>query len=179
MAYSRFTSRRGRPTAPTTPRDTDLGTPELIMKRACGQTSEAVDVCLEKGLIDRQQHRAALHMRWLYTLRFGAPGISAADVMRLHRHESQSIADVSLWRQQREQEYEQAAQLLKQHKRYEAVVNLCVYDIRPRYLDTRQWDRAYRCAALRHQMHHEISQLQGGLDLLVSLWRKPDNRKLH
>ena len=70
-----FSTRRGRPPRPRLD-DNDNGTPELQFKRALGVTREPIDLCLERNLITPDHHWCSLHLRWLYTLRYGAPAIT-------------------------------------------------------------------------------------------------------
>ena len=93
--------KRGRPKIekPTI----DLGTPELIMKRLMGETAEALDLCYERGIISKEQHWCGIHFRWLYTLRYGAPGVRAVDTTHFGGFEPKD--DNSEWRAAREQEY--------------------------------------------------------------------------
>lgn len=72
-----FPRRRGRPR--TAHKGRDLDTPELAQKRRTGETTETLDLCLERGIITHRQHWSGIHLRWLYTLRYGAPGIRAVD----------------------------------------------------------------------------------------------------
>ena len=72
-----FPRRRGRPKS--VHHGIDRGTPELAQKRLRGETTETLDLCLERGLITPQQHWCGIHLRWLYTLRYGAPGVRSID----------------------------------------------------------------------------------------------------
>lgn len=167
---SRFSTKRGRPkSAPN--RKTDHGTPELILKRACGETSEAIDLCLQRRIIGADQHRAGMHLRWLYTIRYGAPNISALDMTRgagMHI----TVEDDPNWRRAREDDYAQAINLLKNRNRYEPVMQLCVYDERPAFLRRNMTTCAFDDRALHARIEREIDILTDGLDLLVELWKK-------
>ena len=156
--------RRGRPKSP--PQGIDRGTPELIRKRKLGETSESLDICLERGLISAQQHWCGIHLRWLYTMRHGAPGLRALNPA--HLGGGLPRADSANWREEREQEYRDAVQALSVSGNVALVVNLCVYNERPKFLDapTRitQKQAALNVETLRRT--HE------GLNLLVKLWRR-------
>lgn len=132
LTITRLPSRRGRPKS--TPRPTtDLGTPELIFKRAHGDTTEAIDLCLERGIITQAQHRAGLHLRWLYTLRYGAPNISAMDLTRVNGITLAQEMDVT-FRQAREAEFDEAVATLRNARAYNIVMAVCMYDERPTHL---------------------------------------------
>ena len=106
-----FTTRRGRPArAKADLRDT--GTPELQFKRALGLTSEPIDQCLERGIITTDHHWCGLHLRWLYTLRYGAPVITTryADSALM----SVPSQETPEWRIEREREYQDAVRILQQ-----------------------------------------------------------------
>src|SRR5687768_1079949 len=119
---------RGRPKktpAPSTRGET--GTAELMFKRAHQETTEAIDLCLERRLINDAQHWSGLHLRWLHTIRFGAPGISALDLTRLCGDEPGEQDDPD-WRAAREMEYMDAINLLKSARRLTPVLTVCVYN---------------------------------------------------
>lgn len=125
MSRKSFSTRRGRPrTRRTAP---DEGTPELREKRAAGLTSEAIDLCLRRGLITESEHRCALHFRWLYTLRFGNPGVQALDLRKTH-HGAHPPPEDSPWRDARNREYRQAARLLEAEQALMAVLRVAVFD---------------------------------------------------
>lgn len=127
MARTRFSTRRGRPraTARITP---DKGTPELVRKREQSLTSETIDLCYQRGLISEQEHHAALHFRWLYTLRFGVPTVQALDIDKSHRGGAMPESEPACWRTARNQEYRQLAQLLEARHLLVAVLRVAVFD---------------------------------------------------
>lgn len=127
---TRLATRRGRPKSSPRP-EMDLGTPELIFKRAHGDTSEAIDLCLERGIISQVQHRAGLHLRWLYTLRYGAPGISAMDLTRINGSTLAQEMEAS-FRSAREAEFDEAVAALGNARAYAVVMAVCIYDERPK-----------------------------------------------
>jgi len=163
-----FTTQRGRPRAPLP--NTDCGTPELRMKHALGLTAEPIDVCLEKQLITNDQHWCGLHLRWLYTLRYGAPNLTARYIDR----ESLGIVNPHdpTWRAMREQEYHDAAHLLHQHKRYECVMRLAIFNEFPAFLNPHLRARSWDDPALARQLHQRHQQLHSGLELLAQHWRR-------
>lgn len=160
----RFPRKRGRPRS--TLRGTDTGTPELVMKRLLGETAEALDICLERGIITPEQHWCGVHLRWLHTLRHGAPGVRAIDPTHIGGIENN--LDAPEWRIAREKEYHDAVTKLMRGKQDVALImNLCVYNERPHFL--------HKNVGNRKADHTKfIASLQEGLTLLAQLWgRKP------
>ena len=169
-----FSTRRGRPAKarPTT----DYGTPELIFKRAYGHTAEAIDLCRERGLITADHHWCGLHLRWLYTLRYGAPNVSATDLTRIDGYAMAAPDDTAQWRCAREAEFAHAVLLLRAHRRYDMVMRVCVFNERPAFLSQARLREAFERPALAHRITQDIAQLTEGLDLLKTLWRKETPR---
>ena len=165
-----FPKKRGRPKA--IQRGTDLGTPELILKRLMGETIEALDLCLERRLITPQQHWCGIHLRWLYTLRHGAPSVRALDPTHLGGQDIKT--DDVLWRTARELEYHDALTLLAQSGHAMLVMNLCVYNERPAFLSSKKNKLLAECKAEQRA----LLQLREGLDKLVAHWKRgePKNR---
>lgn len=162
-----FATRRGRPKQPKPA--TDYGTPELAAKRHAGLTREPLDLCLEKRLITHDQHWCGLHLRWLYTLRYGAPGISCRP---MHLDESRPIRpEDAQWRQAREEEYKEAIALLTQHRTYESVMGLCVFHDTPSFLNRRLLAMAAENAKIAEHIQLSYQQLGEGLAILCALWR--------
>jgi hypothetical protein len=166
-----FSTRRGRPKSARP--STDMGTPELQRKRRAGLTQEAIDLCLEKGLITPSLHWCGLHLRWLYTLRYGAPGISSA----LHRFYDAPAAkpDDPAWRSAREAEFAEAATMLRHHKRYAPVAQLAIFNERPRFLNDAWRKAAWENRRTRDTILTEYQWMHEGLCLLERCW-KPDPR---
>ena len=163
-----FSTRRGRPPRPKSDGH-DLGTPELCFKRAHGLTHEPIDHLLHHGLMTANQHWCGLHLRWLYTLRYGAPVVTTryADATR----QSVLAEEDPLWRSMREREYLDATNALKAAKRYEPVMRLCVFNEQPAFLSKQLRARAWSEPALAHQLSQHHTMLLEGLTLLVSQWR--------
>ncbi|MFM9889754.1 MAG: hypothetical protein ACKVOE_03785 [Rickettsiales bacterium] len=162
-----FTTRRGRPAK--SPETHDYGTPELRFKHAHGLTAEPIDVCLERDLISRAQHRSGLHLRWLYTLRYGAPSLTTRYADASCRD---GPADDGQWRSLREREYHEASRLLKAHRCYEPVMRLAVFNETPSFLSVGLRARCWEDARIAAQINHAHQQLTQGLELLTTLWRK-------
>lgn len=150
-----FPRRRGRPKSSLPKKD--IGTYELLKKREQDETIEPLDLCLKKGLIDDEQHWCGVHLRWLYTLRHGAPGVRAIDPTHLGGMELK--IDDPLWRNQREEEYHLAIKKLASTKKAEIVMNICIYNEIPRFLKKRGQDI------------HCLIAFKDGLSSLVELWK--------
>jgi hypothetical protein len=158
---------RGRPRSALI--GVDLGTPELIMKRVQGQTAEILDLCLERGLITAQQHWCGVHLRWLYTLRHGAPSLRALDPNHLGGHSPK--CDDPDWRLNREQEYREAMQALALSGQVPLVMNVCVYNERPLFLTASRG----RLQIIR--ANEALTGLIDGLEILVKLWGRGSRKK--
>lgn len=163
-----FTTRRGRPRAPALL--SDPGTPELRLKHALGLTAEPIDLCLSRGLVTNEQHWCALHLRWLYTLRYGAPSLTT----RYTDHAGQNAGpeETLHWRAIREEEYHCAITLLKHKRRYEPVMRLCVFNELPSFLNHSLRERAASDTALADQLLRSHHSVIDGLDILVNHWRR-------
>lgn len=153
-----FSTKRGRPRRETS-LASDSGTAELALKRALGLTADPLDTCLRKGLIDKDGHMAAIHLRWLYTLRFGAPGVSATDPLRLPGRDTRE--DYPLWRERREEEYSEAVSLLSTIGCESEVLDLCVLGRFPSFLLP---------PPLPRRAGNELESVKTGLGELAKLW---------
>ncbi len=163
-----FSTQRGRPRNALP--HIDVGTPELRLKHALRLTAEPIDLSLEKKLITAEQHWCGLHLRWLYTLRYGAPNLTT---YYTDRAQSGSPAiDDPLWRAQREREYMEASHRLKSSRYYERVMRLCVHNELPAFLSPALTARAKTNPALARELIHTHTQLRNGLDVLALLWRR-------
>lgn len=121
-----FSTKRGRPRKIIS--EIDLGTAQLRRHRAAQETSELLDVLLDKALLSANQHAAGLHLRWLFTTVYGAPNLSAMRLQdefsanaKLHSHET---------RLQLQKKYQQAVDHLKQLRCMRAVADVAIYDLR-------------------------------------------------
>lgn len=154
--------RRGRG-RPKTPREEkDFGTPELQAKRHEAETMEALDLCLEKALITPEQHWCGIHLRWLYTLRYGAPGLRALDPTHVDGMELE--CDDPEWRVRREAEYHEALGKITAQGCAATLMNLCVHNERPGFL------RNARRNIIRNSI--ELEKFRDGLELLVKHWKR-------
>lgn len=162
-----FTRRRGRPKSNRPQIDT--GTPETIMKRLLGLTTEVLDLCLERGIIDRKQHWCGIHLRWLYTLRYGVPSVRSTDLsgMNNRKHGGTLDNDDPEWRTEREKEYNEAIERLNNSGYALLIINICIYNERPKSLDLNLSLRQNSQANAKQ----DIKKLRDGLDILVKLWK--------
>lgn len=164
MRY-RNSTRRGRPRLPRP--SADRGTPELIAKRAVGLTSEALDLCLSRGLLLQEEHDAGMRLRWLYTLRFGAPGARIASAQMLT---SEQRLDDPNWRAAREKEYTDAL-LAMGPMRGAKVLAVCIFGERPAYLSASTYSHNLSRASAEHNAR-ELAMLREGLGASVRVFRR-------
>lgn len=158
----KFPRKRGRPKLSREYRDN--GTPELALKRLQSETSEALDLCLDRELITRDQHWCGIHLRWLYTLRHGAPGVRAIDPTHLGGVEISP--DDPEWRSLREREYNEAMMLLALSGHALMLLNVCVHNERPAFLRIRP--RMTQKHAVQAERGTRL--LRDGLDVLAKHW---------
>lgn len=162
-----FSSRRGRPRA--TSGVPDQGTPELRRKRDLGITAEPIDLCLARGVIDADAHRSGLHLRWLYTLRYGAPSVTT----RYYLDDTASVGIAcEQWRSAREEEYLLATQLLKSRRLDQPVLRLTIYNELPAFLNPAMQKQSWHQPALAERLETLKLQVTDGLSLLTTHWRK-------
>lgn len=138
----------------------DLGTPELIAKRKIGITTEPLDLCFERRIIDDSQHRCAIYFRWLYTLRFGLPTVRAYDLARTKGRDVESYKS-HLWLHEKQGEYERLVRKLKAIEAFHVILDICVYNMMPKFLRNGYVEES-----------PELFKFQEGLFLLV---READN----
>jgi hypothetical protein len=161
MTILYFPQKRGRPKAPPKP-EKDMGTPELQDKRKASDTTEALDLCLEKGLITPEQHWCGIHLRWLYTLRHGAPGVRAIDLNHISGVEIAS--DDPAWREAREAEYHEALKHVARYGDTKLLMNICIHNERPGFLSAR---------TQKSPSHYgDLVKLRDALDVLAHHWRR-------
>jgi len=159
-----FPRKRGRPriTRPSV----DTGTPELVLKKLMGMTTESLDLCLEREIITPEQHWCGIHLRWLYTLRHGAPGIRAIDPTHLGGLENK--IDDPEWRAARENEYHDAMKKLHQARHAQLIVSICIYNERLPFLSLHTPVTPKKAQAASQM----IEELRHGLNILVDEWRR-------
>jgi hypothetical protein len=163
-----FTTRRGRPPKP---RETeDHGTPETRAKHSAGLLHEPLDLCLERGIITREQHWCGLHLRWLYTLRYGAPSITSHWWRILETQHGPRVREVA-WQEEREREYAEARAALVRENCYSDLMQLCIYNEMPLFLKPEIQREAIGKPQLIWQLEQRQAQLIHGFEVLNHLWR--------
>lgn len=161
---------RGRPKSNRPQIDT--GTPETVMKRLLGVTTEALDLCLERGIINKTQHWCGIHLRWLYTLRHGVPSVRATDLSYIGGCEQKSEdSEDPLWREAREKEYNEAIILLAQNGHANSLINLCIYNERPSFLNFISSSSSDNLHKNSLEITKNIEKLRDGMDILAKLWK--------
>ncbi|MCP5362190.1 MAG: hypothetical protein H6908_06130 [Hyphomicrobiales bacterium] len=125
--------RRGRP--PSGHARHDVGTPELQRKRQAGLTTEPIDLCLQRELITPEQHAAALHLRWLFSLCYGVPSVRA--VVWEEGEGTRKTRSVA-WLERRAGEYAEALRILRHFGADRLVLQVCVYQQWPPFLCPRE-----------------------------------------
>lgn len=166
-----FTTQRGRPKTRNCTKDT--GTPELIMKRLHHVTSETIDLCLAKHIITPVQHWCAVHLRWLYTLKFGAPSVCVRDLTDAGGRET--AYDDPQWRAEREEEYRHALEGLRNICRIEKILDICVHNYRPAFLRNRLVKNSRLCIQPRDE--NELCSYIAALDTLCTMWKVRDSAR--
>ena len=119
----------------------DIGTPELTYKRAFYATKEPLDLCFEKGLITLSQHQYGIKLRWLYTIRHGAPVISS--------NYPQEFFDSGIyrdpeWTAKQQTAYKYIIKELKKEGYMKIISDSCIYNIYPTFLLNPKSARALR-----------------------------------
>lgn len=160
-----FSRRRGRPALQK--EKTDLGTAELRFKKAFDITTEAIDLCLKKDLITQEQHQSAIRLRWLYTLKFGSPDISAYSLDGVGA--SCFRADDEAWLSARHYEYATALKELDLIRAKKIVMNISIFNMFPSFLQRRKLDIN---SSVLKQNQTQLLKFQEGLDILCDLFGK-------
>ena len=145
----------------------DNGTPELANKRASGLTYEALDDLLRREIITEPQHWCGMHLRWLFTLQFGAPTVSAVDPERLHGRSTRE--DNPRWRKARERELREVLAMLAEAGLDRIMLRICVYHEAPHCLRP---PRGALSAAQRYARELEYQQVLCGFMRLADHWRR-------
>ncbi len=167
MAYYKFSTKRGRPRKilDCSQNNHDNGTPELQRKIIELQTKEPIDLLLEKRLISNDEHRAAMHFRWLYTLRYGIPSVRAIDTTRIYGID-RKLNDEE-WLTKREEEYKEATEILKKANSLSKVINIVIHNAFPDYLKP-QMNMKINKTALKNEK--SLLLLKEGLSSLADNW---------
>jgi len=162
-----FSSKRGRPRSNRPQIDT--GTPETVMKRLLGVTTEALDLCLQHEIITEKQHWCGIHLRWLYTLRNGIPSIRANDLSYIGGLDARNAEhDDPDWRSSREKEYNLAINALTKGGYAILIMNLCIYNELPKSF-------SFFAKNYGKDSGKTAISIRNGLDILKTLWKTPQN----
>jgi len=165
-----FSIKRGRPKKELLTKD--KGTDELQDKRRMCLTDEPLDLCERKGLITQDQHWAGVHLRWLYTIKFGSAHVRGVDYGSSYYSSSPKMQNVQ-WKVDREREYNGAIALLQKHKSKSLVIDVCILDRFPNFLlMVRSGHKISRRAEIK-----ELERFREGLDILLERWLDKQNIK--
>ncbi|MCH2546843.1 MAG: hypothetical protein MK052_04440 [Alphaproteobacteria bacterium] len=149
-----FRSKRGRPAVQRAA--TDHGTPELTAKRAVKATSETIDYLFENKFINDRHLWCALHLRWLYELRYGTPFTKAVDLTQHSQYCPPNLEEPE-WRKKYHDEYKAISAKLHSKGFLIGTLRLCVFN-----------DPSYK-----HLTKSELKNIPAmhGLELLVNHWQ--------
>ncbi len=157
-----FSRKRGRPSLNKEKNDT--GTKELREKVARNFTIEPLDLCLKKNLINDDEHKAGIRLRWLYTLRFGSPGISA------YHPENQGPScfrsDEESWLSARHNEYANMLSALEKIDSKRVVMNICVFNQRAAFLTAPEKNTTSYELRIRYAQYKKF---RDGMECLVGI----------
>jgi hypothetical protein len=164
-----FSRRRGRPKKIITDAK-DKGTIELQSKREYNVTTEPLDLCFSKGLINIEQHNAGVRLRWLHTLKLGAPSVSAYAIGELGGRVCKY--EDSVWLANRQEDYNSILKELSKGGSRKIVVDVCIYGIMPKFL----FSAPRNLKHLNLSMYNDLNLLINGLDSIASLHNKKRRR---
>ncbi|PZP83955.1 MAG: hypothetical protein DI582_09980 [Azospirillum brasilense] len=125
---------------------------------------------MSQQLIDAQQHRAALHLRWLHTVRYGAPVLSTRYQDRISTS-AEPFPDS--WRAAREEEYRGALVILRQWHAHDLVLRVAVYHETAAFMHATLRQRAWHEPALAQALEAQHQRLCAGLQALCEHWWNP------
>lgn len=143
----------------------DLGTPELRSKRKQGLTTEPLDTCLEKQLITHTQHECGLHLRWLYTIQFGATSVESHSIYTPKGRNINTSPHNTQWLAKYNTRYKEAICVLKRHNAARLIMGVCVFSERPGFLNYSKHN-----LSLHH--YHQLTRFTDGLNALATLWKR-------
>ena len=112
-----------------------------------------------------------MHLRWLYTLKFGSPNIAAGDMEIFYGRELK--LEDPIWQEHREREYKQAINSLREIKAHKLVMNIAIFNIYPKFLDGVISLKNNKRAV---ENHKEFKLVINGLDIMCKLWGKSNSR---
>ena len=122
--------KRGRPK--TNRPKVDFGTKELQEKRRQHLTDEPIDLCLKRNLINMEQHWAAIHFRWLHTLRYGVTSVRSIDTQNIGGVERRS--ENLVWAKKKQEEYSAALNNLESNHCAEVLIKIVTHNEWPKFL---------------------------------------------
>ena len=157
-----FTTKRGRPRGEGAKADKP--------KRVLARHQEVLDFMFAKGIITDEELWAGMHLRWLYTLKFGAPGVSAAEMEHFYGREIK-IEDPE-WQEAREKEYGEAINKLRELKAHKLVMNITIFNAVPQFMGGLSLKNSGN-AAIKHK---EFKLFIEGLNMLCKLWGRENSR---
>ena len=85
----------------------------------------------KKNIIDSDQHRSGIKLRWFYTVIFGAPTIQSKSI-KLKFFKSKNYDEVFL--QKLEKKYYEVLQQLKEIYAHRIVMSVCIHSEFPKFL---------------------------------------------
>jgi hypothetical protein len=127
--------KRGRPSSIDI--KTDKGTRELQKKREQHMTVEPLDLCLKNRIITPLEHASGIKLRWIYTLRFGAPTVQSKS-LQTNLHTNREYDEEFLQNIQRK--YRTIIETLKQARAHKVVMNICIFNESPQFLTLQKFD---------------------------------------
>lgn len=125
-----FSQKRGRPRK-NSPK-IDYGTKELLRKKDICNNLETLDLLLKYEIIPIEEYDAGMHFRWLYTIIFGSPKITAYNLKKEYK-QSAAIKSEE-WLAQKHKEYYKCIRIFEQYDCKKMAINFCIFDIKPSFL---------------------------------------------
>lgn len=177
-----FATKRGRPRKQEASHpargEQDFGTQELVLKRNLHSTAEPIDLLLEYALLSPEEHRMALHFRWLYTLRYGIERTTSSDLL-IDEGTREKRDNDEQWRKNREVEFREAATALHEAGCYDTLCNLVIHSESPlalrRYVFAQRSGRTHSSVLLTQAPFYQ--KTKAGLKALLR-WQRNRKRAL-
>lgn len=170
MGFSKGRKRNHTKNAPIQPKR-DKGTTQLRAKRQQDKTTEALDLCHKRGLINESQHQAGLRFRWLYRLRNGSASLTAYCPDALMFENYSPYKQDEAWLGKRQQEYLESVGILKSCGAFKMVLNICVHHQRPYFLCP---EKLSISPTSKQRQHKSVLELQHGLTGLHRFFTKKE-----
>ena len=111
------------------------GTIELQKKRESNLTIESLDLCLQRKIITPVEHISGIKLRWIYTLRFGAPTIQSK-LLQTKFYNSKNYDEKFL--QDLQKKYCDIIEVLKEIHAHKIVMSICIFNEFPNFLRLRK-----------------------------------------